>query len=114
MGEVSVGDELYYASGRPTRVVAATDVMVGRPCYEVTFSDGSVIVADAEHQWLTETRAARKSQWAAANRYNRAVRQRIKPSTVTTREIAATSRLGSEGRANHAVLNAAPLSGGHD
>lgn len=53
MGEVAVGDELYDAQGRPTRVVAATDVMRDRPCYEVTFSDGSVIVADAEHQWLT-------------------------------------------------------------
>ena len=39
--------------------------MAGRPCYEVHFSDGSVIVADAEHQWLTETRASRKSAQAA-------------------------------------------------
>ena len=54
MGEVAVGDLLYDAEGRPTRVVAATDVMVGRPCFEVTFSDGSTIVADAEHQWRTE------------------------------------------------------------
>ena len=58
MGEVAVGDLLYDAEGRPTSVVAATDVMVGRPCYEVTFSDGSTIVADAEHQWLTEPLAA--------------------------------------------------------
>ncbi len=52
MGEVAVGDNLIGADGRPTRVVAATDVMVGRPCYELTFSDGSTIIADAEHQWL--------------------------------------------------------------
>ena len=61
MGDVAVGDLLYDADGRPTRVVAATEVMIDRPCFEITFSDGSVIVADAEHQWLTETRAARKS-----------------------------------------------------
>lgn len=53
MGEVRVGDYLIGADGRPTRVVAATEVMVGRPCYEVEFSDGTVIVADAEHQWPT-------------------------------------------------------------
>ena len=53
MGEVAVGDWLIGADGKPTRVVAATDVMVGRPCYEVEFSDGTVIVADAEHQWPT-------------------------------------------------------------
>jgi replicative DNA helicase len=53
MGEVAVGDELLGADGKPTRVVAATEVMLGRPCYEVEFSDGTVIVADAEHQWPT-------------------------------------------------------------
>lgn len=53
MGDVAVGDELLGADGKPTRVVAATDVMLGRPCYEVEFSDGTVIVADAAHQWPT-------------------------------------------------------------
>ncbi|MFT7835259.1 replicative DNA helicase [Saccharothrix sp. BKS2] len=54
MGRVAVGDRLLDADGRPTTVVAATDVLRGRPCYEVEFSDGSVLVADAEHQWLTD------------------------------------------------------------
>ncbi len=53
MGDVAVGDELLGADGRPTRVVAATEVMLGRPCYEVEFSDGTTIVADAQHLWST-------------------------------------------------------------
>jgi replicative DNA helicase len=53
MGDVAVGDLLIGADGEPTRVVAATNVMQGRPCYEVEFSDGTVIVADAQHQWPT-------------------------------------------------------------
>jgi replicative DNA helicase len=53
MGNVAVGDQLLGADGQPTRVVAATEVMVGRPCYEIEFSDGTVIVADADHQWPT-------------------------------------------------------------
>ncbi|WP_409435819.1 replicative DNA helicase [Mycobacterium sp. SMC-14] len=53
MGDVAVGDELLDADGRPTRVVAATGILLGRPCYEVEFSDGTVIVADAEHLWPT-------------------------------------------------------------
>jgi replicative DNA helicase len=61
MGEVAVGDLLLDADGRPTRVVAATPVLTGRPCYEVVFSDGTRVVADAGHQWLTETRASRRS-----------------------------------------------------
>jgi replicative DNA helicase len=111
MGAVQVGDLLYDAQGIPTRVVAATEVMEGRPCYEVAFSDGSVIVADAEHQWLTETRAARKSKWAADNHYNRARHQRIHPAVVTTEQIASSVRVGAEQRANHAVVNAQPLVG---
>ncbi|MFA1546373.1 replicative DNA helicase [Actinomadura chokoriensis] len=55
MGDVQVGDLLIGADGKPTRVVAATEVMHGRPCYEVEFSGGEVIVADAQHQWRTTT-----------------------------------------------------------
>ncbi|WP_435874361.1 replicative DNA helicase [Nocardia vinacea] len=53
MGEVRVGDELLDAEGHPTRILAATEVLTERPCYEVEFSDGTVIVADEQHQWLT-------------------------------------------------------------
>ncbi len=59
--------------------------MVGRPCYEVEFSDGTVLIADAEHQWLTETRASRKSALVR-----------------TTRDIAETLLR------NHAVANSKP------
>ncbi len=55
MGSVAVGDYLLGADGEPTRVLAATEVMDGRPCYAVEFSDGAVIIADEEHQWLTWT-----------------------------------------------------------
>ncbi|WP_081289013.1 replicative DNA helicase [Mycolicibacterium fortuitum] len=53
MGDVGVGDHLLGPDGEPTRVVAATEVMLGRPCFEVEFSDGTVIVVDAQHQWPT-------------------------------------------------------------
>ncbi len=100
MGDVAVGELLLDGNGRPTRVVGSTDVMFGRPCYEVTFSDGTVIVADGQHQWLTQTRAARRSVSAAGRRGE--VR--------TTEEIARTLRVTTgDGRANHSVANAAAL-----
>jgi replicative DNA helicase len=89
MGQIAVGDQVMGSDGRPTTVVAATEVMTDRPCYEVHFSDGSVIVADAQHQWLTETRT------------QAAVR--------TTEEIAGTLVDGAGRRRNHAVANTAPL-----
>lgn len=95
MGEVQVGDYLYGADGHPTSVVAVTDVMLDRPCYEVEFSDGTTIVADAQHQWVTETRASRRGIGGTV--------------TVTTEQILETLTVGVEGRANHSIPNAAPL-----
>ena len=110
MGEVSVGDWLIGQDGKPTRVVAATNVMVGRPCYELEFSDGTVIVADAEHQWLTETRVSRQSAHAAAIGYNRYKNQRTFAAIRTTRDIADTLRCPTaDRRLNHSVVNAEPL-----
>ncbi|HWG97859.1 MAG TPA: replicative DNA helicase [Pilimelia sp.] len=56
MGDVRVGDRLLGADGAPTTVVARSEIMLGRPCYAVEFSDGSVIVADAAHRWPTRHR----------------------------------------------------------
>src|SRR4051794_34066689 len=110
MGQVRVGDQVMGADGRPTAVVAATEVMTGRPCYEVHFSDGSVIVADAQHQWLTETRSSRKSAEAAAVGYNRYRNQRTFAEVRTTEEIARSVRCATKDRRlNHSVTNAAPL-----
>ncbi|GAB3552498.1 hypothetical protein GCM10027404_23170 [Arthrobacter tumbae] len=110
MGEVSVGDQVIAADGSPTAVVAATEVMQGRPCFKVTFDDGSTIVADEEHQWLTDTRASRKSAQEASAGHHRVRNQRVFPSVRTTREIADTLRCNtSDQRLNHSVRNTRPL-----
>ncbi|WP_332838883.1 replicative DNA helicase [Nocardia bovistercoris] len=110
MGEVRVGDELFDAHGLPTRVVAATEVMHGRPCYEVEFSDGTVIVADENHRWLTETRASRRSAQQAATGYNRYRDQRTFAEVRTTAEIARTLRRATaDRRLEHSVTNTEPL-----
>jgi replicative DNA helicase len=96
MGEVRVGDRLIDAAGRATTVFALSDVMVDRPCYEVEFSDGSVIVADGSHRWLTHTRKSRRTGGPGEVR--------------TTDEIRATLRSSTAGRRlNHSVRTAAPM-----
>ncbi|WP_422772523.1 replicative DNA helicase [Plantactinospora sp. WMMC1484] len=121
MGDVGVGDQLLGADGRPTTVTNAFDVMHNRPCYEVEFSDGSVLVADAEHLWKTTTRAHRRHLAGVLPTYPRrasiaALGQRAggvmtaattaEHSQVhTTAEIATSIRVGADGRANHAVQN---------
>jgi len=90
MGEVRVGDRLLGADGQPTQVVAATEVMRGRPCYAIEFDDGEVIVADENHQWLT---------WDAGEHGGL-----VPPQVVTTGEILRTLRRETGLRpSNHAV-----------
>ena len=59
MGDLEPGDAVFDDRGQPCMVIAATPVMHDRPCYEVEFSDGTVVVADAEHLWQTQTAAER-------------------------------------------------------
>lgn len=129
MGEIQPGDLVYDETGRPCRVLAATGVMRGRPCYEVEFSDGSVITADANHQWLVDTVASRRSEMHARG-INRKPRRRPdlpgahwnhsqehlrkRPEIRTTAqmipELRAGSGAGADGKmSNFSVRVAAPL-----
>ena len=55
MGDIQEGDLVIGRDGKPTKVVATTEVMFGRPCYEIEFSDGSKIKADEQHQWIVRS-----------------------------------------------------------
>jgi replicative DNA helicase len=110
MGEVQVGDYLIGADGKPTRVLAATEIMHERACFEVEFDDGAVIVADAEHEWRTTTRASRRPEFALmtamvqqADRPGNAVTTAVHQDIRTTAQIAATVRSPADGHLNHAV-----------
>ncbi len=112
MGDVQVGDKLLGAAGRPITVTAATEVMTGRPCYEVVFDDQTRIIADADHQWATTTRADRRVAGAlrpGADGSAVLSDHRIAASVRTTREIARTLMRGDGHGFNHAVPVAQPL-----
>ena len=106
MGEVAPGDLVYDETGTPVPVIAATEVMHGRPCYEVQFSDGSVIVADAGHQWVVEDAAARKS-FGKVKDSSAACPTRV----VTTEVMARSVRWQTPARdeASYSIQVAAPL-----
>lgn len=50
MGAVEVGDELLGANGYPVEVVAKSQVH-DRPCFKVSFDDGTAVVCDNVHLW---------------------------------------------------------------
>jgi deoxycytidine triphosphate deaminase len=93
MGELQIGHEVFGADGRACSVVGASRTMFGRPCYEVLFSDGQRIVADANHLWRTTTKSARKHGRPAA--------------VCTTVELAGSLRVGTE--YNHHVALTGPV-----
>lgn len=74
MGALRDGDRVFSNTGAVCTVVAAHAVQHGRPCYDVEFSDGSTIIADADHLWWTETRANRMSRARAGKFRTRQVR----------------------------------------
>lgn len=108
MGELKVGDQVLGADGKPTTITAATEVMQNRPCYRVTFDDGSEIIADAEHQWLTETRASRRAKQLVLA--GRSETQTATAEVRTTDQIRETLRCNTaDARLNHSITNTKPL-----
>ena len=94
MGTLRIGDQVFDESGRPCSVTFATPVMLGHRCYELLFSDGERLVADAEHQWSVRTRAARKRRGGSV--------------VLTTEQMAASVR-HSGGRLNYSIPTCGPL-----
>jgi len=82
MGDLRVGDRVFSDDGTPVRIKDVSEVMLSRPCREVLFSDGTSVVADADHRWLTTTKQDR--------------RRERPPSVRTTDDIRDSLRYGSE------------------
>jgi deoxycytidine triphosphate deaminase len=93
MEQLGVGDQVFDERGLPCLVVGATEVMVGRPCRQVVFSDGSTIVADDQHLWQTCSKAGREHG-------------HHRTTLATTAQIA--QRLLVRGEYNHQVALAGP------
>ena len=83
LADLQPGNRVFGISGDPVNVVACSEIMHQRPCYRLVFDDGSDIVADADHQWLTfdaDELAAltkRDPEWRAARRAKRKSRSAI-------------------------------------
>jgi len=114
MGALRVGDVIFGSDGRPTTVLGAHPVRYNRPCYEIEFSDGTVVTADEHHLWLVNTRASRMSE-SGQKKYGHDTpahsqqHKRQMPQVLTTGVMAKSVRVGSDHRANYSVDVAAPL-----
>ncbi len=106
MGELKVGDFVFGQDGKKTKITYVSDVFENHDCYEVIFSNGEKIIADADHLWEVETKLIRKSN--ARNKK----KLPIKPVTKKTSDMAADycyHRPDKKFEANYSVKVAKPL-----
>lgn len=54
MVDLTINDQVFDENGNPVRILAVSEVWNNRPCYEIRFSDGSVIIADENHDWYVD------------------------------------------------------------
>lgn len=133
MRDICVGDQVFDESGSICNVLAKSEI-INDESYKVIFSDGSEIIADPRHQWVTSTRRERQralkctDEYRAKRRSNREKRgtgkrldlvkrniEQVKSMDLplcgirTTRQIYETLRVGTDNRVNHSIDVCAPL-----
>jgi phage terminase large subunit-like protein len=96
MGDIQIGETIFDELGQQCTVTFVSDIMYDHICYDVVFSDGTVITADANHEWLTWTHTARKAAGRAKN-------PTIKPEIRTTKQIKDTLFQGKRNDINHSI-----------
>lgn len=57
MKDIKVGDFVFGSDGKPTEVIATTDIMHDRDCYNVEFSNGAIVRCDKSHLWPVNIKA---------------------------------------------------------
>jgi hypothetical protein len=92
MSDLQPGAKVFDEKGRIRYVTARKD-WKNRPCYRVNFNDGTSIVADANHQWMTSSKFERDHRTGQSLR--------------TTEELSKSVKV--KGVSNHAIPWAAPL-----
>lgn len=55
MRDIQVGDKIYDDTGKIRYVIGKSEIFHDRPCYEIEFSTGHKIEADAQHEWSVKT-----------------------------------------------------------
>jgi predicted phage terminase large subunit-like protein len=101
MGDLKPGDVVFSDTGLPCRVTGVSPVFLNRECYEVEFSTGEKIFADAGHLWETDARRDRDAK------HRDPVLRKSCPSIKTTEDI--FNSLRCRGESNHRIKLAGAL-----
>lgn len=61
LNDIHPGDYVFGDDGNPALVTWESSIQYNRPCMKVVFDDGTEIIADAEHEWATQSANERKN-----------------------------------------------------
>lgn len=90
MADIHPGDYVFGKDGKPVRVLIESEIF-HKPMYAVTFEDGEVIKASADHIWTVQTkksrRAFRESAWRSALRCKQEYRENNGWFDITTEDM---------------------------
>lgn len=104
-GDIHSGDYVFTPKGKPTKVLAETEVFTNKKCYRLYLHTGETLECSADHEWFTWDKSARKA-------YGRAKNPTKHPSVKTTQEIVDTlyvKRKDGKLENNHSIPLTEPL-----
>lgn len=118
--DLKIGDIVFDENGKQCNVKWKSEIFNNRPTYKLTFSDNSTLIADENHEWLTDTWKSRRSNSNSIKnnrdnkeelklRGNNQVDKRTFPSIKTTKEIANSIKTKGDNRNNHSIKNSLPI-----
>lgn len=98
-GDLVVGDMVFDEKGNPCKVTYLSPVITDKECFEVEFDDGTVIVSNAGHKWLTLDTRGQSPKFCEKKTKSDLFTRKV----VTTLEIKNTLRSLATGRLRHRI-----------
>lgn len=116
MEDIQVGDIVYGRDGRETKVTYTSPIFYNHECYEITFDDDNVIIADADHLWVVRNHLQRKNDARRIkNRINRTTRPQCEPRITGESIVKTTDMLNNtiveDTWSNYSIDVSSPISG---
>lgn len=128
IGDIVSGDIVFDEQGNTCKVLEAHEEYIPEKMYKITFSDGEVLYADSEHQWVTWTHQDRKQylRYSGVNSVvdfpddwvnhkiklkdsHQNMTKSIGPTIKTTETIFSTQKIGIRKDSNHCIPTAGSL-----
>jgi phage terminase large subunit-like protein len=102
---IHISDIIFDEQGNQCKVIDESPTFINHDCYQITFSNGETVIADADHQWITNARVDNPGHKAKGFKHRETVLKRVR----TTAELYRTQIYGKRKDRNHSINMPLPL-----